>query len=229
MKKNKYRNELKYLCTAQQAEIIKYRLKNIIPLDRYVNDAGVYHVRSLYFDDIYDTALFENVNGVDDRSKFRIRHYGDDRVIHLELKKKLHGHTLKHSAPLTREQSEALIRGDVSGFDPRENPEIVNKLVLKIREHMMRPVTIVQFTRTPFVYKIGNVRVTIDANIASSVSFDKFFDKHIPHRPLMAEGQCILEVKYDELLPTFIKQCIEIDTAQYTAFSKYSGSRHYHL
>jgi len=224
---NKYRYELKYLCTVQQAALIRGRLKGLASLDRHVNRFGVYQVRSLYFDDMYDTAYFSNEDGTEPREKYRIRYYNNTDRLQLELKKKLHGKTLKLTAPLSKPQCEKLIRGEYA-FD-ETNPDILNKLMINMKTHLMHPVVIVEFERTPFVYPIGNVRITIDAHIMSSNAFDCFFDDHISRRPVLPDGLNILEVKFDELLPDTIKQCIELDNLQYTAFSKYYNSRYFHL
>ena len=43
---------------------------------------GQYHIRSLYFDDVYETALKDKVAGTDERCKYRVRIYNyNDSVI----------------------------------------------------------------------------------------------------------------------------------------------------
>ena len=50
--------------------------------DKFANADGDYHIRSLYFDDINNTALFEKQAGILTRKKYRIRIYNlEDNVI----------------------------------------------------------------------------------------------------------------------------------------------------
>ncbi len=53
---NRYRHEFKYLCSYGELMTLKVRLQGLVSLDTHVGESGVYNIRSLYFDDIYDTA-----------------------------------------------------------------------------------------------------------------------------------------------------------------------------
>jgi len=75
-------------------EMLRFRLEPIMEMDAH--QPGAYRIRSLYFDDIYDTCLAENLAGTDDRYKYRLRYYGKNLdYINLEKKYKLHGMTKK--------------------------------------------------------------------------------------------------------------------------------------
>ena len=59
-----YRYELKFLLTEKQAEVLKYRLSLIMEKEmNTLNPAGEYYIRSLYYDDIYNTDYYEKLNG----------------------------------------------------------------------------------------------------------------------------------------------------------------------
>ena len=98
VEKQKYRHELKYVCTEAQLAMIQARIHHLIPLDKHAGESGMYQIRSLYFDDYYDRCYYENENGTDYREKFRIRTY-DNKTdeIHLECKSKVHGFTKKQN------------------------------------------------------------------------------------------------------------------------------------
>ena len=53
-KQQKYRHELKYVCTAAQLALIQGRIHHLIPLDSHVGENGMYTIRSLNFDDYYN-------------------------------------------------------------------------------------------------------------------------------------------------------------------------------
>ena len=110
-----------------------------------------------------------------------------------------------------------------------ESPELLRKFIVLIRTQRFRPATIVEYERTPFIYRVGNVRVTLDQNIRSSTHFSGFFDENLPTRQILAKGQHLLEVKYDELLPEFIKEALQLGNLQQTAFSKYYLCRRFSI
>lgn len=225
----KYRHELKYICTAAQMALLQGRIHHLIPLDSHVADSGMYTIRSLYFDDYYDRCYYENENGTDPREKFRIRIYnGSKEKISLELKKKERGKTMKLSCPLTEEQCRTLMRGerlpDNKDYDP-----VLQKLLLLMKTTLMKPKIIVEYDRVPYVYKLGNVRITLDKNISSSDQIERFLDKEIQKRPIMPTGWHVLEVKFDEFLPDYIKTVLQLDSLRQTAFSKFYLCRRFHL
>ena len=226
-KEIKFRHELKYLISAAELAMLRNRIQNLIPLDSHVGNTGAYTIRSLYFDDLYDSCYYENENGTDPREKFRIRIYNHstDRIT-LECKRKERGKTLKTSCPLTLEQTRMLMEGHILP-DIANQPEVLRKLTLRMMTKRMRPVVIVEYERIPYVYKNGNVRITLDINVSSSSSVECFLDEQIPKRPIMPMGQQLLEVKFDEYLPDFIHHNLNLHSLTQTAYSKYYLCRKY--
>ena len=226
-KEIKFRHELKYVISAGELALIRNRINHLIPLDSHVGDTGAYTIRSLYFDDLYDSCYYENENGTDPREKFRIRIYNHSTErITLECKRKERGKTLKTSCPLTLEQTRMLMEGRILP-DIANQPEVLRKLTLRMMTKRMRPVVIVEYERIPYVYKNGNVRITLDMNVSSSSSVESFLDEQIPKRPIMPLGQQLLEVKFDEYLPDFIHHNLNLHSLTQTAYSKYYLCRKY--
>lgn len=229
MEECKYRHEFKYLCSYAQLRMIQARMTGLVSLDAHVGANGIYNIRSLYFDDYYDRYLKENEAGTDPREKFRVRIYNhSSKQISLELKKKVRGKTQKLSCPLTEEQCRILMAGEILQLD-KQAPALLQKFCLLMKTNLLRPKIIVEYERVPYVYLHGNVRVTLDENIASSHRVDLFLEDQIPLRPILPAGQHILEVKYDEYLPDFIYHTVQIDSLRTTAFSKYYLARRYSL
>ena len=217
----KYRHEYKYVCDEMQIAIIQARLRPILNLDTHTLKQGSYTIRSLYFDDPHNSCYFENEHGTDPREKYRIRIYNSNTArISLELKRKERGKTLKTSCMITEEQCKILMRGDLLPDDP-SYPPVLQKLLLQIKTRNFQPKIIVEYLRIPYVYPIGNVRITLDKDISSSTCISSFLDPDIPKRPIMPLGKHVLEVKYDELLPDYIHTLLQIPQLQHTAFSKY--------
>ena len=70
-----------------------------------------------------------------------------------------------------------------------------------------------------------NKRITFDKNIGVSRDVGRFFDRDIHAIPTMETGAHILEVKYDELLPDYIRKIVDFGSLHKTAFSKYYYAR----
>ena len=217
----KFRHEFKYVVSNAELALIKNRIHHLIPLDRHVGKTGAYSIRSLYFDDYENRCFYENEDGTDPREKFRIRIYNhSSERITLECKRKERGKTLKTSCPLTVEQTRMLMEGKVLPDLPNQHP-VLRKLSLQMLTRKMRPVVIVEYDRVPYVYRNGNVRITLDMNVSSSKDVERFLDETIPKRPIMPAGQQLLEVKFDEYLPDFIHHNLQLHSLKQTAYSKY--------
>lgn len=229
MTDQKYRHEMKYLITQGQLEVLRSRLSGMLPLDPHAGSGRGYSIRSLYFDDIFNRCYYENLNGTDPKEKFRIRIYnGSDERISLECKRKENGKTLKSACLLTREQCLHLMNGEAP-WDIETQPQVLRKLMIEMELHRMRPAVIVEYDRIPYVCSAGNVRITLDTSLSSSDALTEFLNETVPRRPVMAAGQQLLEVKYDEFLPDYIYRALQLESLRQTAYSKYFLCRKYTL
>ncbi|MBR0122694.1 MAG: polyphosphate polymerase domain-containing protein [Bacteroidales bacterium] len=224
-----YRHEFKYIISEGMMAVLRNRVINILQPDPHALPEGSYLIRSVYFDDYANTCYYENENGTDPREKFRIRFYNcSDTRISLECKRKEREKTLKTSCFISRNETRLLMQGtpltDIEG-----RPPILYKFINTMVQRMMKPVSIVEYRREPFVYSAGNVRVTFDTNIISSTDYEHLFDKNLISRSIMPVGFHLMEVKYDEYIPDFIYNCLQIDGLERTAFSKYYLSRKYNI
>ncbi len=225
MSKIKYRHEIKQEIHYSDLLVLRQRLSAVLKKDPYA-EKGKYEIRSLYFDNAKDKALREKIDGVNVREKFRIRYYnGDSSFIKLEKKSKLNGLCLKESARLTKEQTQAIIDGNV-GWMKDSNESLIRELYIKMRIQGLRPKTIVDYTREPFVFAPGNVRVTLDYNIRTGMLGTDFFNMSCTSIPA-GEDAIILEVKWDEFLPDIIKDIVQLKNSRAGAFSKYAVCRIY--
>lgn len=221
-----YRHEQKFFIRDVELEIIRYRLKLLMRQDVH-QKKGVYTVRSLYFDDFYDSCMWENEDGIDNRRKYRIRIYdGNASVIKLEKKIKCRGMTRKISMQISKEECLIYMSGKAPRLKP-ESTELEKEIYGEIKMKGMHPVSVVEYERTAFVEPKGNVRITFDRNIGGNENIEGFLDRRFQTVPLLSQGNHVLEVKYDELLPDYISQVLEIGTLQRTSFSKYYYSRNY--
>lgn len=220
-----YRHEWKHIISYGQQLILRQRLSAVAQADSHAVN-GTYHIRSLYFDNLQDKALREKLDGVNMREKFRLRYYNEDTShIHLEKKSKLNGLCAKAMAELTAEQAQAIIEGDICWMMASDIP-LVQELYSKMLSQGMRPKTIVDYDREPFVFAPGNVRVTMDYNIRSGAEPGAFFDPASVTLPA-GDGAIILEVKWDDFLPDIIRDAVQLTGCHTEAFSKYAACRIY--
>lgn len=215
------RHEVKFAINAPDAAQLLSRLGRVMKPDENAA-SGCYRVRSLYFDNLYDKALYEKLDGVQPREKFRIRLYnGDTSLIRLEKKSKRNGLCLKRSANMEASQCMRLLSGDASVL--LEGSALCIELYARMRGELLRPRCIVDYQRTAFVYAPGNVRVTIDRDIRVSDVPTDFIQPAFTSRP--ASNRIVLEVKYDDFLPEVIRGLITLSSRQSGAFSKYATAR----
>ena len=216
----KFRNELKYICSEGELQLILGRIRHLCRPDPNASAQGIYHIRSVYFDDVDNACYYENENGCDPREKFRIRIYNaSDARITLECKRKERGMTRKTSCQLTKDQCVQILSG--SFRQEQADTDLLRKFFAQYGQKGLAPKVIVDYQRTPFVYAPGNVRITFDRNIGSSTCISRFFDPSLPLRPILPLGKQILEVKYDAFLPDFLYASMDLSSLRQTTFSKY--------
>lgn len=221
----KFRHEWKHEIHVSDMITLRQRLRAVADMDVHAVN-GRYEIRSLYFDNLSDKVLREKLDGVNAREKFRIRFYnGDTSLIHLEKKSKLNGLCSKESTTLTKEEAQAIVEGRCNWMMDSDR-ELVRELYLKMRFQGLMPRTIVDYTREPFVYAPGNVRVTMDYDIRTGMQCTDFLNPDCVMVPA-GDAQIILEVKWDEFLPSIIRDAVQLEGRRTSAFSKYAACRIY--
>ncbi len=220
----KLRHEYKIFLNYSDYLTVRSRLRAVIPHDNHVDETGEYKIRSLYFDNLYNKALYEKISGVSIRDKFRIRCYNDNYdFIKLEKKSKINGMCNKVSETVTKDEVRRIIQGDTEWM---LNPDrkLVSELYAKMKTEQLRPKVIVDYNREPFVYSAGNVRITLDRNVRTSINSVDMLNPDVP--TVLAEGQTIiLEVKYDNYKPTMISDIVMVQDRLISSFSKYVACR----
>ncbi len=220
-----YRHEWKHEITFCDLLAIRSRMSAIARADAHALE-GRYSIRSLYFDNLSDKALREKLDGVNRREKFRLRYYnGDTGLIHLEKKSKVNGLGTKASARLTAAEAQRLLDGDYGWMLGSSRP-LLEELYSKMHSQGLRPRTIVDYTREPFIFAPGNVRITLDYDIRTGLDSINFLNPDCVTVPV-PDSPIILEVKWDEFLPAIIRDAVQLTGRRTAAFSKYAACRMY--
>lgn len=218
--KEAYRNEWKYLIDTAQKELICRRLYPMLKPDKHAENGG-YMIRSLYFEDHARSAYEEKDAGVLKRKKYRIRIYNcSDSSIKLERKKKYGAYIYKQSASLTRQEVYRILDGDY-GFLLESDKPLLREFYVECVCNLMRPRTIVDYEREPWTLDEGTVRITFDSDVRAAVGSYDIFDATLPTLPVLEPGKCVMEVKFTEFLPGFVRSILPDRASEFTAVSKY--------
>lgn len=213
------RHEIKFIISLFEAELLKRRLPTLLKPDPHARPDGGYFIRSVYFDDPDYSAYREKLDGVKERTKYRIRFYNmNDQVIYLEKKLKNGDMTGKESVRLSRRGAQAYLDGNE---ELRKLPGLAGELG-RLRQGVWKPSAIVDYDRWAFTYPTGNVRVTIDMNVRTAPFQTDAFDDRLLTVPVLESGEAVLEVKYDAFLPAPVRELLMGVTKQRCAVSKYT-------
>ena len=212
------RHELKFLIHHFDYVSLKHKLKYLLAADAHSTSQD-YTVKSLYFDDIHNSAYHDKVDGVRDRAKYRIRQYNHDSSrINLEKKIKQNDRVHKLSSPLTQTESRALMQGNYALCD-QDSPLVqAFKTVAKARH--FTPKVIVEYDREAYTFPINNIRITFDKRLRTHLHSAALFDT-VPGHSVLSPNTLILEIKYDMFLPGFIRTQFALDARPQLALSKY--------
>jgi len=220
----KLRHELKYAINQLEYHYLKSDLKTILNLDYNASLTGEYQIRSLYFDDPFNSAYEDKESGIKERGKYRFRIYNQsDNLIKLEFKQKMNNLVAKSSTPISRMLFEKAMRRSLTFKDVQHDP-LLTDFYLATRMQGLAPVVVVDYWREPFISRMGNVRVTFDRSIQAGINRMDLFGHLVSASPILP-GSMILEIKYDDYLPEHIRKSLQLTRHQRLAVSKYTLCR----
>lgn len=218
------RHEIKHTITNHEYLIYMSRLDKVLKRDDNCR-TDYYTITSLYYDDINNNSLHEKLNGDAIRHKYRLRYYGDDLSnIKLEKKSKLHQMTSKESAFISKLETEIILSKKFESLDYGES-FFKNDFISKVKTKRLLPKILVRYERIAFVHKIGNLRITFDSNIRSSNEFEKMLSGEAEFQSVLEAGLVVMEIKFNGVMPDYIKGLIESERTMASSSSKYVLSR----
>lgn len=221
-----WRHERKIIINACDHASLSVTLRAALRPDPHCDSSGIYTVRSLYFDDVFDQALTDKISGMFTRKKFRLRIYnGNPDFILLEKKVKQGelGHKLK--AILTEEECHSILTGEID-FLKERTEQVCRELYICLSTGLFRPCSIVEYDREAYIWEPGRIHITIDSNIRTSNIIADFLS---PSLSLVGTsgGTRVLEIKYGNFIPLHISKLLQIDCRQLGTMSKYALSRRF--
>ena len=223
------RHELKFFINEMQYFVLSDILDHVLQRDPNGDEFNEYHIRSLYFDTVYNTALFDKMDGVKDRDKYRIRIYNfSDRVIKLECKTKVGSLISKRSISIPRLLCEQLMAGDPAGLETTRSG-LLNDVYREMTINLLRPVVLVDYVREAYLHPAEEVRITFDKQLRTGLRSTDLFNPYVPTVPPLDHSEMILEVKYNRVLPPYIRDLLSTycPGALQSAISKYTWCRRF--
>ncbi len=217
-----FKHELKYSISYFDYLSLLPKIRALLPSDKNADNDGKYSVRSLYFEDVYRSALFDKLSGTYARSKYRIRVYNiSDSLIKLEKKIKYGDLSKKVVRTLSRENYEQIKCGDVK-FLKKSDDILLLDFYSKYRSDVLRPKIIVDYMRNAFVSRDANIRITFDTKLGSGLGSTDLFDQNMPLINSFDDGCVIMEVKYVNYFPSHLQNLIQLHSRSRISISKYA-------
>jgi|LGOV01.1.fsa_nt_gb hypothetical protein len=198
------RHELKYLISSQDHIVLTKKLEHILQRDHY-SKFSPYIITSLYYDDIFNTGLKQKVDGDSYRYKYRVRYYNKSHnLFKLEKKEKIHTITNKQSTLLSESEVSSLINNEFE-FLLHKNDDLCTEFYYKLHQGLLKPKVIVEYQRVAYIHKAGNLRVTFDTNLRSSLTNHNIFSYSKIYTKPLSEDEIVMEVKFNGEIPSYIK------------------------
>lgn len=221
------RKEIKQAISYPDYALLKAKLQHVMQLDKHAGMNGTYLIRSTYFDNFANKVLNEKKEGFINRDKYRVRIYGKSTaIINLERKSKRNNVTYKTKCAISHKEFEKMRVGDIAWME-EDKRALIQDLYKEMKYHQLKPMTVVDYEREAYVYPFGNVRITFDSKVQSSLRNTDMFNPKLPMVDVLEPNLVILEVKYDEYLPDMIKYLLQSVDTRAEAYSKYQLSRMY--
>lgn len=190
-----------------------------------------YTVRSIYFDTPDYDYYFEKIEGIKHRKKFRIRGYNEltpDSKVFFEIKRKYEIPIFKNRAVTSYDNVCKLFMNQsvekcISNSEKFPHAvDNVKRFFYHFYSDSLRPVILVIYEREAYLGLIDEkIRVTFDKNLRS-VAFPTIDELYSESRARVAlKDQFILEVKFNDYFPSWMKPIIGILGLKRESASKY--------
>ena len=219
-----YREEKKFLLPISEMHRLSGKLEQVMMQDAH-NGVNGYTIRSMYFDSIDERDFREKIDGIELRRKIRLRIYDPNASFAmLEMKQKEGAYQKKRSLRIERKDALELTSGKYDSLLRYQDP-FAAECYGMMQMYCYRPKTIVDYQRKAFIAKENKIRITFDHNIrATETNFD-LFSANLNTYPVFDAFHCVLEVKYNGFLLSYIKDLVNGADRSALSVSKYCLAR----
>jgi len=223
------RYEFKYFIKKKISQEIKNQVNEFMEIDQHAssNPDKEYFVRSIYFEDDFNSNFDEKVDGHKIRKKFRVRLYGknlDSSPLFLETKGRNLERTYKRRIKIDKTDIDLIKQPKFIYKLSKKYPnsQTVNEFIFESYRKNLKPKIVVDYTRKPYVNKYGlYFRLTFDQNI-SCINLDNNFDNYNKNHSILCKaGYTVLEVKFDRSIPAWFHRIIQSYNLRRQSISKF--------
>jgi SPX domain protein involved in polyphosphate accumulation len=202
-------------------------ISNFMDIDYFIKKKNTdrYLVRSLYFENEVFQNFYEKIDGVKNRTKYRLRTYSpkfDEATVYLEMKNRNNNRVLKIRHEIERDHLQALFSSSDKFLETYQQ-DLVQWFWCDLVKYKLKPTVLIEYIRAPFVSNHdGKFRITFDSDLKakqSSVLWDKGYSDR-GWRNLNPE-QTIMEVKFNRRVPVWFHRMIQAYDLQRLSVSKF--------
>ena len=143
----------------------------------------------------------------------------------LEKKEKLQGRGLKKSCRLTVDEVKTIVEGNITDLVYDTDKGLIKELASDVLINNYQPKVIIDYERIAYVEEVLNIRITFDMKISASYDLDEFLTGDYMNFYVMPSNMNLLEVKFDDIMPSHIKNILDLSNLNQTSFSKYYYGR----
>jgi hypothetical protein len=223
------RYECKYLISSSRVSEIREFVAPFMHPDRYAAPRPEfrYPICSLYLDSP-DLSLYqETVGGEKNRFKLRVRSYGDDAAspVYFEVKRKVDNIVQKRRARVHRAAARSYLdrRLDTAPSDPSfARDTALEYFHGHVELTAARPVMRVRYLREAYESRDGEpVRITIDTHLMHAATLGPELSHDRGRWVSTPVGGAILEIKFTELYPSWVRDLVRVFELNQQAVPKY--------
>ncbi|MDD3813703.1 MAG: polyphosphate polymerase domain-containing protein [Desulfocapsaceae bacterium] len=224
------RFEFKYVLPQDLRQELERELKYFLEFDPYVltQPKHQYFVRSLYFDDPFNTCFRDKVDGLHTRSKFRVRTYTDDpsdgTPQFMEIKGRYNNLVLKNRTPLDSHNGIKYESGDLlvsTLLRIMSQGDVRRKFEYDLYRKRLRPVALVDYVRRPYVSRFDpEFRLTFDSELRGTMTRSLFPGTGSSQPRRLLPGYTVMEVKFRRHIPSWFHHLIQAYELRRVSVSK---------
>ncbi|MEZ6187756.1 MAG: polyphosphate polymerase domain-containing protein [Planctomycetota bacterium] len=234
------RYELKFPVDRALVPEIVAATKHGLVVDEHTQNS-VYRVSSLYFDSADLVAYWEKVDGERVRKKFRLRYYSVSEGLHdnlvqgafMEIKHRINNTVFKERLRLSDEGASAILAdpSELRNLEQHLQPDrpadkVTVETVLRAAARPgFRPVAVITYMREAWIGEVDpRLRLT----------FDSLCEAYLPGAyaqvgepggvPILEPTRAIMEVKFDDAIPRWIRDAVGTFGLALDRFSKYAAA-----
>lgn len=217
------RFEIKFLLHYEQADEVRRTIMPYVTPDPHNGARGFYPVFSVYYDSPEYACFWERMEGEKFRRKLRVRKYGDDSGddSYLEIKQRIDQTLQKRRTRGTAKEIMRELSGEVT-CGALEDDSVMQEATYLVTRHIMTPQVAVGYNREAYFGLCEpGLRITFDRHLQYGKYDDSMgFPVRLRHCFIPHYLQ-VLEIKFNDRVPTWICACLNSLNLQSRRVSKY--------